>query len=89
MSLNNPKAARVFTREIKSHVQRPGGNFLFARCRRNLFCPDVGADICIYISSRSFGDAITTRKNNDSETKFARMAALNILDRKRARLEIP
>jgi len=71
MSLNNPKAARVFTQEIKSHVQRPDGNFLFARCRRNLFCPDVGADICIYISSRSFGDAITTRKNNGSGTKFA------------------
>lgn len=39
VTLNNPKAARVFTREIKSHVQRPDGNFLFTRCRRNLFCP--------------------------------------------------
>jgi len=43
MSLNNPKAARVFTREIKSHVQRvPDGNFLFAPVSAKFILPRVG-----------------------------------------------
>lgn len=65
MSLNNPKAARVFAQEIKSHVQRPDGNFLFARCRWNLFCSAPALTfVFIYHRALSARDAITTRKNN-------------------------
>lgn len=58
MSLNNPKAARVFTRQIK--ITRPTfGRELFIRAVSAKFIlPRVDVDICIYISSRSFGAAM-------------------------------
>lgn len=66
MSLSDPKAARVFTREIKSHVRTE--TFYFARAAAKFILPrptPVGADICIYMSSRARGkerDAITARR---------------------------
>jgi len=52
MSLNNPKAARIFTWEIKS---TSGRELFIGAVSAKFILPRVGADICIYISSRSFG----------------------------------
>jgi len=42
MSLNNPKAARVFTREIKSHVQRSGRKLFIRAVSAKFILPRVG-----------------------------------------------
>lgn len=69
MSLNNPKAARVFTRQIKitRSVQRSDGDFLFARCRRNLFCP-ASTLTFVFIYHRVLS---APRCNNDPAVKIA------------------
>lgn len=63
MSLNNPKAARVFTREIKSHVQRPDGNFFVRRGVGEIYFAPASTLTFVFIYHRALSarDAITTR----------------------------